>query len=327
MKIVAPLRCVDNYERLVEAGADEFFCGYNSHRWLEQYANIVPMNRREYLLTANICSLEEMKILGALVRKYHKLVKITFNSLYYLREQYDEIVKVIDQLMKYGFDTFIISDLALIMYLNKNHVDCKIHLSGETAEVNSLMIDMIKDYNVTRFIFHRKNSVEDIKSCIANCSCGNMEFEAFMLNELCPYTGAFCNSWHCDELTHLCKLPFRIEKFNPNINCFADVEKNMRIFNRVSRSSFRNSSERGEEAYRFGATGCGVCKIFELEKAGVGFVKVVGRDKDIELIERDIRILRRLLDFVPKSGNSVDFGRQAKREVNMGHCNEFCYYR
>ena len=327
MKIVTPLRCIENYERLVEAGADEFFCGYNSHSWLEQYANIVPMNRREYLLTANICSLEEMKILGALVRKYHKPVKITLNSLYYLREQYDEIVKVINQLAEYGFDTFIISDLALIMYLHDNHVNCKIHLSGETAEVNSLMIDMIKDYNVTRFVFHRKNSVEDIRSCIANCSDKNMEFEAFMLNELCPYTGAFCNSWHCDEMAHICKLPFRIEKFNPEMKCFTDVEKNMRVFNRASKINFRNISERGEEDYRFGATGCGVCKILELEKAGVGFVKVVGRDKDLELIEKDIRMLREFLDSTPDFDNSADFSRYIKSVVNMGHCNKFCYYR
>lgn len=327
MKIVAPLRCVENYERLVDAGADEFFCGYNSHRWLEQYANIVPMNRREYLLTANICSLEEMKILGTLVRKYRKPVKITLNSLYYLREQYDEIEKVINQLMEYGFDTFIISDLALILYLHEKQINCKIHLSGETAEVNSLMIDMIKEYNISRFIFHRKNSIGDIKSCIANCSNKNMEFEAFMLNELCPYTGAFCNTWHCDEMAHICKLPYRVEKFNPEMNCFAEIEKNMRVFNRASKINFKNIIELSEKVYRFGATGCGVCKIFELEKMGVGFVKVVGRDKDLEFIEKDIQILRGLLDLTSNFDNSIDFCRQVKSVVDIDQCNGLCYYR
>ena len=27
-----------------------------------------------------------------------------------------------------------------------------------------------------------------------------MEFEAFVLNEMCQFTGAFCNSLHCDEM-------------------------------------------------------------------------------------------------------------------------------
>ncbi|MBA2213310.1 U32 family peptidase [Sellimonas intestinalis] len=325
MKIVTPLCCVENYERLVDAGADEFFCGYNSHSWLEQYANIVPMNRREYLLSANICSLEEMKILSSLVEKYKKPVKITLNSLFYLRKQYDEIVKVIKQLMQYNFNTFIISDIALIMYLYEQKLNCKIHLSGETAEVNSLMIDMLKKYNITRFVFHRKNSIEEIRSCIENCDDKNIEFEAFMLNELCPYTGAFCGSWHCDELLHICKLPFKVEKFNSDLNCFADVEKNMTVYNRASRVNFRKINDDIDENYRFGVTGCGACKIFELEKAGVGFVKVVGRDKKLDLIEKDIRILRKLLDCANDFSESSEYSAYVKKAI--GHCNEMCYYR
>lgn len=327
MKIVTPLSCAENYEKLVEAGADEFFCGYNSHRWLEQYANIVPMNRREYLLNANICSLEEMKILGRMVEKYKNPIKITFNSLYYIREQYDEVVRVIKELMQFGFDTFIIADLALIMYLYNNHVNCKVHLSGETAEVNSLSIDMFKDLNISRIVFHRKNSVDDIKSCIANCADKNMEFEAFILNELCPYTGAFCNSLHCDEMVHVCKIPFRVEKYNPEISNFAVEEKNLRVFNRVLSMNRGNLSEQAGVEYRFGATGCGVCKIFELEQAGVGFVKVVGRGKSLDSMEKDIKILKGFLNSTGKHKDTKEYQEQIRSEVNAGHCNEFCYYR
>ena len=35
-----------------------------------------------------------------------------------------------------------------------------------------------------------------------------LEFEAFVLNRLCQFTGAFCNSLHCDELGHLCRVPY-----------------------------------------------------------------------------------------------------------------------
>lgn len=36
------------------------------------------------------------------------------------------------------------------------------------------------------------------------------EYEAFILNELCHFSGAFCNSLHCDELTHLCRVPYEL---------------------------------------------------------------------------------------------------------------------
>ncbi len=32
---------------------------------------------------------------------------------------------------------------------------------------------------------------------------GVPEFEAFVLNEMCQFTGAFCNSLHCDEMGYL----------------------------------------------------------------------------------------------------------------------------
>ena len=35
-----------------------------------------------------------------------------------------------------------------------------------------------------------------------------MEFEAFVLNEMCQFTGAFCNSLHCDEMGYLCRVPY-----------------------------------------------------------------------------------------------------------------------
>ena len=35
-----------------------------------------------------------------------------------------------------------------------------------------------------------------------------MEFEAFVLNEMCQFTGAFCNSLHCDEMGYLCRVSY-----------------------------------------------------------------------------------------------------------------------
>ncbi len=28
------------------------------------------------------------------------------------------------------------------------------------------------------------------------------------MNELCQFTGAFCNSLHCDEMGYLCRVPY-----------------------------------------------------------------------------------------------------------------------
>lgn len=99
---------------------------------------MLPLNRREVLgINVQIGAESELRILAALVRKYGKPVHLTFNSLYYTPEQYPEIADVLHRCTELGFSSFIIADPALLIYLKNNGIRCEIHLSGETAEVNS----------------------------------------------------------------------------------------------------------------------------------------------------------------------------------------------
>ena len=137
MKIVAGLGSIDEYETFVKAGADEFFCGYVPFSWAEKYGVIHPLNRREVLFyNVQIGSMSELQILKKMVDYYGKPVKLTFNSLYYTGEQYPVIAEIITQCMAAGFENFIIADPALMLYLRQQKINCGIHLSGETAEVN-----------------------------------------------------------------------------------------------------------------------------------------------------------------------------------------------
>ena len=71
------------------------------------------------------------------------------------------------------------------------------------------MLKTFEKRNLKRLIFHRKNSIEDMGSIISKAG-QTTEFEAFALNEMCQFTGAFCNSLHCDEMCHLCLVPYEL---------------------------------------------------------------------------------------------------------------------
>ena len=217
MKITAGLGSIDEYERFVQAGADEFFCGYVPFSWAEKYGTVMPLNRREVLCcNVQLGAYSELEILSRMVKKYKKPVHLTFNSLYYLPEQYPEIGDIIEKCMGIGFRSYIIADPALLVYLKSRGISCEIHLSGETGEVNSEMLKMFRRFPLKRLIFHRKNTFRDMQSVIASQrevekQAGirpeaGMEFEAFVLNEMCQFTGAFCNSLHCDEMGYLCRV-------------------------------------------------------------------------------------------------------------------------
>ena len=158
MKIVAGLGSIDEYIPYVLAGADELFCGYVPYNWTKKYGTVLPLNRREVLAyNVHLGSFGELEILSAMIRKYRKPVHIAMNSLYYIPEQYEEIADIVKQCMKIGFDSFILADPALILYLRQKGISCKIHLSGEAGEMNREAIKVFREMGIGRIIFHRKN--------------------------------------------------------------------------------------------------------------------------------------------------------------------------
>ena len=325
MKIVAGLGSIDEYETFVKAGADEFFCGYVPFPWAEKYGVIHPLNRREVLFyNVQIGSMSELQILKKMVDYYGKPVKLTFNSIYYTGEQYPVIAEIITQCMAAGFENFIIADPALMLYLRQQKINCGIHLSGETAEVNRGMLEQMLPFGIRRVIFHRKNSLEDMQSCIKEADFPH-EYEAFILNELCHFSGAFCNSLHCDELTHLCRVPYELGNLHKKEETDAaqkDVAETDRIQGKEGKGLPLD-----EDGYLTGSTGCGLCALYRMKQVGITHLKLVGRGNYTDFMEKDIRQLRKALDILEKSDNELQYQRKMKASLFPDGCSQNCYYR
>lgn len=342
MKIVAGLGCIDDYITLVEAGADEVFCGYVPYEWNKKYGSLFPLNRREVLYyNIQINSFEDMKILSKMVQVYKVPVSITFNYLYYLEEQYDMIAQIIEDLISIGFNDFIVADLALLLYLKEKNINCSIHLSGECAELNRMSIEFFNKFHISRYIFHRKNTIEDMQSCINNNKVKNLEYEAFILNEKCHYTGAFCSSLHCDEMVHLCKMPYEIAKVSENANSFEEVNKRIELYYKEFEENEEAYEENkynvenecdteGEEeigdSYILGETGCGLCSLKGLKEAGVTHLKVVGRGNSVDNMKRDVENLRKAIDMLEDIEDSNTYEIRVKDKLFKGKCSGQCYY-
>ena len=349
MKIVAGMGSIDDYLRLVKAGADEVFCGYVPYMWNKKYGNLFALNRREVLYyNVQINSFGDMKILKKMVDQYKVPVSITFNYLYYLEEQYEMVAQMIKDLIQIGFNDFILADIGLLLYLKEKNVKCSIQLSGETAEINRLSIEFFNNLNcnISRYIFHRKNSIEDMKSCITHNKGKNFQYEAFILNERCHYTGAFCNSLHCDEMIHLCKMPYQMAKVKEQANHFETVDRSFKFYydqidgdsleeydieygeNKENKENKRNTEneEEQEDTYRLGSTGCGLCSLKRLQEAGVTHLKVVGRGNFIELMEKDVQNLKKAITMLDDTEDSKTYEKRVKAQLLPGKCSGECYY-
>lgn len=341
MKITAGLGSIDDYPRYVRAGADELFCGYVPFSWSEKYGTVLPLNRREVLnYNVQIGSFSELEILANMVQKYQKPVHLTFNSLYYRPEQYEEIARIIQQCRSIGFESYILADPALLVYLRKEKIDCEVHLSGDLGTVNSAMTEVFAKEYPKRIIFQRKNTISEMRAVIRHITAQKeaarkewtypTEFEAFALNELCQFSGAFCNSLHCDEMGYLCRVPYWKKPMSLSESKLEKQEKN-RPGENISISEWDSASELmnpvSEDGYLCGATGCGLCTLKQLSDAGITHLKLVGRGNYTDFMERDIRNLRRTLEILEDSSTEEEYIRAMKAELFPNGCSHMCYAR
>ena len=341
MKITSGLGSIDDYPRYVRAGADELFCGYVPFSWSEKYGTVLPLNRREVLnYNVQIGSFSELEILANMVQKYQKPVHLTFNSLYYRQEQYEEITQIIQQCRSIGFDSYILADPALLVYLRKEKIDCEVHLSGDLGTVNSAMTEVFAKEYPKRIIFQRKNTISEMRAVIRHITAQKeaarkewtypTEFEAFALNELCQFSGAFCNSLHCDEMGYLCRVPYWKKPMSLSESKLEKQEKN-RPGENISISEWDSASELmnpvSEDGYLCGATGCGLCTLKQLSDAGITHLKLVGRGNYTDFMERDIRNLRRTLEILEDSSTEEEYIRAMKAELFPNGCSHMCYVR
>ena len=298
MKITAGLGSLGDYERLAAAGADELFAGFVPLDWLERYGNFTPLNRREVLMhDIQFCSMGEMRLLARRMKDAGVPVVLTFNAPFYLPEQYPQIGGMLSELYALGFDSWILADPGLMLWLRDRGVPGRVQLSGEAGCFNPDALRFFARLGIRRCIFPRKISPEEMADCVA--ALPGLEYEAFVLNELCHYSGAFCASLHCDELEALCRVPYR--PVGPDCGACAPPEPG--------------------DAADFGASGCGICALPALRRAGITHLKVVGRGGHAAWLERDIRALRRALearDATPEELRAL---------LPEGRCSGRCYYR
>ena len=327
MKITAGLGSVDDYIRYVNAGADELFCGYVPFSWAEKYGTVMPLNRREVLsYNVQIGSFSELEILAEMIQVYHKPVHLTFNSLYYLPEQYAKIAEIIQTCRRIGFESFIIADPALLIYLREHGITCEVHLSGDLGTVNTAMTDTFTELSPKRIVFQRKNTIAEMREVIRHIREEDATqtitaFEAFALNEMCQFSGAFCNSLHCDEMGYLCRVPYWRKP--------TEKQPEPSVSQAVPAEEFLSEEENAydEEGYLCGASGCGLCALKQLSDAGVTHLKLVGRGNYADFMERDIRNLRQALNILDTAENDAKYRKQMKKELFPNGCGHLCYYR
>lgn len=295
MKIVAGLGNTEDYETYVMAGASELFCGYIPGEWLLKYGIRAAVNRREVrYYNVQIGSLNDLMILRKKIEHFGIPVTIAFNSLFYSDDQADTLRKTIGELTELGYKDYIIASEKLFDIKN-----AKLHLSGEYGELNHELAGRLINGGISRIIFPRQTEIAEMKSIIS--SNPGLQYEAFVLNEKCHFTGAYCNSLHCDELCHACRIPYKI----------TDMQYDF----------YEDQTE-----YRPGFSGCALCSLWRLRDAGITHIKLVSRGNSTEATRQDIFLLKKALEILEAASTEDMYITEMKKELFPKGCSINCYY-
>lgn len=261
MRIVAGMGTIEEYEDYVKAGADEVFVGYVPYAWQKEQERTNPLNRREVSYSnVNLGSESELEILAKKMNRVGRPVTIAFNGLNYRPEQYLILKDIVEKCIQYSFSDFIVGDLGLLIYLQQAGLNQKvnIHISGELGEMNNYQIAFLKELGAKRIIYHRGTGKRDLKEMIS--AFPELEHEVFFMNEKCHFTGAYCNSLHCDEMVPMCRMPYWVEGMNNDAENVDNSEK----------------KPSGVDSYK------------TLKDMGVTHIKIVGRGANTDDMIRDI---------------------------------------
>ncbi len=342
-------------ESLIVAGAQELYCGVLSASWKKKYTNVASPNRREWK-ASNLNDHQELKEVVALAHSHNVPVILALNA-FYTKLQYPALEKQLEEGLKTGVDALIVADLGLLLYIKERGIKIPLHISTGGTIFNSWTIRFYRKLGASRIILPRHFSVPEIVEIVQKAK--GIEMESFILNRGCKNIDGFCTFqhgvnevrwgpiWNIPKslgldyylLNVLRRLPSRISSSISRSSLFGSVGA---CFLNYEVKAFSSSAKIDEEKLRAaeksisntfnllsGLDPCGVCQLYEFQKAGMHSIKIIGRSNPTSKKLKDVKFLKASLDFLshePSQEDFVNFVKEKYRQSYHFPCGELCYY-
>jgi len=319
IKILSPVDKIEEVRKVIEAGADELYCGLLTPDWHNKYI-AGSINRRPGG-RANFTTIDELKSCVEIARSFDIPVYLALNEHYYIEKQYPFILDFVQKAIEIGVKALIVSDLALLLTLQQLKVDTKIVISTGGHTFNSEAVRFYQNLGASRIILPRHLTIEEIRDI--RVSVKDVELEVFIFNSRCPNIDGFCTFQHglADESLELlhknaCMLPY-------DISVVPDVDAHM---DQISLERQQTWQMIHVDDYP-----CGACAIFEFNEMDITGLKIVGRGNLAVRKVADVTFIRSLLDFLTAENPTKDeFRRVARKlygDIYRRPCRvHMCYY-
>jgi len=337
VKILSPISRRDEVEEVVQAGADELYCGILTPDWRERYSVVASPNRREEdnpitHTSPHFNSFSELKEALSVAHSFSVPVHVTLNEHYFTFKQYPFLFNYVDNALDVGIDAFILSDVAFLLSFKERYPKVNVHVGTGGTTFNSETAKFYQDLGVKRIILPRHLDLKEIRAIVRNTP--EMEFEAFILNSRCANVDGFCTFQHglADFIPekgkkrpyeNACMLPYNISMHIENLG-EEEVET-------VIKEKISWERQHIWSGLHIDDRPCGACALYEFEEMGIYGVKIVGRENLKSKKVKDTKFLHTLIELLEEKGlNKMAFrekARQLYRDTYQWPCIIFkCYY-
>ncbi len=319
MKIVAPVSSPDEVEMLLHCGADELYCGIRAPEWEEKFGGRWWMNRRGPK-GANLSGFSDLKRVTTAAHDAGVRVAVALNAAFYPADAIDDILELARKLAAdTGVDALIISDVNLLIRIQRENPPVEIHLSSLGSVFNSYTVDFYRDLGVRRIILPRQLRLSEIETIVSRKS-DRMEFEVFAVNDGCLFEEGVCQTTHA--FGPFCMMDWSIQAVHgpngPEAAPPVDRLNEYRWYQNNCGSSFQ------EDGLPNGP--CSLCRFDRFQSWGVSAVKIVGREAAFYRKMRSLQLVKAVMDEV-RNGRPSSVARKWRNTPEYCDSGWMCYFR
>ena len=282
-KLLSPVNCFEGGIRVIDAGADEVYCGVT-----------IPSVKDFVLYRGQGCEIPTYEDLAKLVKYAHNhqvKVVVTVNQPFMTGIIEKAIRNHIKNCLDKGVDALIIGDMGILMIVKDMNVDTELYASTYMVSMNYEAVNFLGELGFQRVVLDRQLTMDEISEIVKH---SNVEIEVFIHGGGCSNTNGNCYLYHFrfpalaravlateGIIKTPCSQPYEVYELNNPTNNVEQVPI--------------------MDAFEF----CSMCKLPELMKTGVTGFKIEGRGEDIAYQETTTKIYRELIDVLSKGDNDA----------------------
>ncbi len=281
MQILSPFASSAEVLPLIEAGANELYCGVMTPDWAKRFTFVGSINLR-HDKAANLSSFNELRLAVRTAEKRNVPVFAAFNAHFYSQEQMPIVLRYVKQALAAGAAGLIIADPVLIQLAREKFPGAKISLSTGQPCFNSNSLHFFKQLGVQRIVLPRHLAVNEAVQLSRQAKRFGLETECFVLNAICPFIDGLCSFQHIVEPSQQLPMQPLACRMNYSVSVLGNAAPCKKEIAAAHAKVWCNTVYND----------CGLCALPFFLKAGVDSVKIAGRANSLQKKIADIAAVK-----------------------------------